>query len=306
MLPISQCPGRRRTDIGHNQTDIREIAYRRMTGAVRSVEIATIDSIRASGGAAEFVGPQRMQFELIVHLASGTTVHGVDFTTYPLEAGDVLWVHAGQVQQWGDIDAIDGVVCMFPPTIFDTATTELLGSLDGWTRSHWPAATCAAFGLDADFQALLSHYWRLGTARDLSPAGCDAAMVHLTAALAVTLAATPSTSTAAGRVPHASFRRFRDEVDRHFAADRSVRSYARRLGFSERSLHRLTVDHAGRTPKQVIDDRVMLEAKRLLVHGDLPISAIARALSFDDQSNFTKSFRKSVGMTPSEFRSQHS
>lgn len=272
---------------------------------MRSVEITTIDSIRASGGAAEFVGPQRMQFELIVHIDSGATMHGVDFTTYPLAPGDVLWVHTGQVQQWGDIDAIDGVVCMFPPTIFDTATTELLGSLDGWSRSHWPADTSAP-GLDVDFHTLLSHYWRLGTTRDLNPEGCDAAMVHLTAAIAVTLAATPSTSTAALRVPSESFRRFRDEVDRHFAADRSVRSYARRLGFSERSLHRLAVDHTGRTPKQVIEDRVVLEAKRLLVHGDLPISAIARALSFDDPSNFTKAFRKSVGMTPSEFRSQNS
>ena len=247
-----------------------------------------------------------MQFELIVYVDSGAAVHGIDFTTYPLRAGDILWVHAGQVQQWGDIDAIDGVVCMFAPTMFDAATTELLGHLDGWSRSHWPAETCAPFDLGLDFHTLLSHYRRLGTARDLHRDGRDAAMVHLTAAIALVLAAMPSPSTPALPVPNESFRRFRDEVERNFATDRSVRSYARRLGFSERTLHRLAVDHTGRTPKQFIEGRVVLEAKRLVVHGDRPISSIARALSFDDPSNFTKFFRKSVGMTPSEFRSQHS
>ena len=306
MLAVPQCPGPRRTRIGQNQTAIRDVAYRQLTGAVTSVEMSTVDRIRTSGGAAEFVGPQRMQFELIVYVESGSAVHGVDFATFRLEPGDVLWVHAGQVQQWGDIEAIDGVVCMFPATMFDAATIHLLGRLDGWSRSHWPAGTCARFGLGADFHALLSHYWRLGTARDLNPEGCDAVMVHLASAIAVTLAAIPSTSAPTLPVPNESFRRFRDEVDRHFANDRSVRSYARRVGLSERSLHRLAVDHTGRTPKQVIEARVALEAKRLMVHGDRPISAIARALSFDDPSNFTKFFRKSVGMTPSEFRSQNS
>ena len=46
----------------------------------------------------------------------------------------------------------------------------------------------------------------------------------------------------------------------------------------------------------------MLEAKRLLLHSDLSIQQIAAELGCEDQSNFTKAFRKATGETPSGFR----
>lgn len=46
----------------------------------------------------------------------------------------------------------------------------------------------------------------------------------------------------------------------------------------------------------------MLEAKRLLLHTDQSIQQIAASLGCEDQSNFTKAFRKATGETPSRFR----
>ncbi len=45
-----------------------------------------------------------------------------------------------------------------------------------------------------------------------------------------------------------------------------------------------------------------LEAKRLLVHTEMPISAIAQRLGFDEATNFTKFFRSIEGCTPGDFR----
>jgi AraC-like DNA-binding protein len=58
----------------------------------------------------------------------------------------------------------------------------------------------------------------------------------------------------------------------------------------------------GKTAGDLIRDRVVLEAKRLLVNADLSITQIAYELNFGDGSYFTKFFRKYAGVTPEEFR----
>jgi AraC family transcriptional activator of pobA len=58
----------------------------------------------------------------------------------------------------------------------------------------------------------------------------------------------------------------------------------------------------GYLPVRVIRNRVILEAKRLLVNLDLNITEIAGKLNFADNSYFTKFFKKYTGQTPEEFR----
>lgn len=78
---------------------------------------------------------------------------------------------------------------------------------------------------------------------------------------------------------------------------------------SERSnLPRLTracQQATGRTAKQVIDDRIMLEARRLLVHPTTTIDAIARQLSFSEAGNFAKFFQRHAGENPDAWRNRN-
>ncbi len=77
---------------------------------------------------------------------------------------------------------------------------------------------------------------------------------------------------------------------------------ARELGYTPRTLSRATHAATARSAKQFIDDRVILEAKRLLAHSDSPAATIARHLGFDDDTNFTKFFRRHTDTTPGAFR----
>ena len=73
------------------------------------IEVNTLRGIRDRGGPHEFLTPQRLDFDLLVHIESGSARHTVDFTDYALGAGDVLWVRAGQVHHWGAIADIEGL-----------------------------------------------------------------------------------------------------------------------------------------------------------------------------------------------------
>jgi len=97
---------------------------------------------------------------------------------------------------------------------------------------------------------------------------------------------------------------FKDLLEQNFRKDRAVKKYASELSLSEKQLHKATTSLLDKTPKQIIDERVLLEAKRLLAHSTQTIKEVAYELGYDEPTNFIKYFRKHTNSTPSEFREQ--
>jgi AraC family transcriptional regulator, transcriptional activator of pobA len=94
-------------------------------------------------------------------------------------------------------------------------------------------------------------------------------------------------------------------VNDHFTNVKSVQGFAEMIHVSEKRLSRATSQVLGKSPKEVINDRVVLEVKRLLVHTNQPIKEIGFSLGFNEPTNFIKYFRQRTGQTPSEFRQCH-
>ena len=69
-----------------------------------------------------------------------------------------------------------------------------------------------------------------------------------------------------------------------------------------KTLSRVCLAATGHPVKQVIDARVVLEAKRLLAHTDEPVARISRQLGFSEVTNFGKFFARRAGATPAAFR----
>lgn len=269
--------------------------------------------MRERAGPTGFRTPQRLDFDILLRIDAGTASHTVDFTEYPLAPGDVLWIRAGQVHQWGAIAAIDGPVALFTPAAIDPGSRERIGAAGVGTPNHWPAplsavrpaqiALAAVFATDPATTAP-------GRGRAVSTpdslggnATRDAARAHLLAGalLLLALAAAAGDDRAAAPTREA-FVWFRDEVEKTFATRHKVADYAARLGYSTRTLNRLARENTGLSAKQLIDERIVLEAQRLLVHGKEPVARIAERLGFDDPSNFSKYFQQRAGVTPLGFR----
>jgi AraC-like DNA-binding protein len=60
----------------------------------------------------------------------------------------------------------------------------------------------------------------------------------------------------------------------------------------------------GKTSLQIIKAKLLLEIKRLLFHTNLSITEIANHFNFEDQSYFTKFFKRETGMTPLRYRTE--
>lgn len=98
---------------------------------------------------------------------------------------------------------------------------------------------------------------------------------------------------------------FKDFLETGFRNQKQVSSYSKQMLVTEKRLNQATSKILGKTPKEIIDDRVMLEAKRLLAHTNENVKEIGFELGFEEPTNFIKYFRKHSNITPIEFRESH-
>lgn len=93
-------------------------------------------------------------------------------------------------------------------------------------------------------------------------------------------------------------------VGQDFRSQSSVSYYAQRLKVTPSHLNETVRRTLGKTAGQVIRERILLEAQRLLRHSELSVSEVAYHLEFEDPSYFARFFRKLTGQAPAAFRSQ--
>ncbi|MGV9247360.1 helix-turn-helix domain-containing protein [Streptomyces sp. NPDC003710] len=244
----------------------------------------------------------RIDFHVVMFFNGGPVSHMVDFAEYRAHAGDVLWIRPGQVHRFSRSSEYRGTVLTMQPGFLPRATVEATGlyRYDLPPLLHPDAAELA--GLRASLAQLQREYEDTTTL----PLGLHTAVLrHSLTAFLLRLGHLAAGSAEAAR-DHAdtTFTRFRDAVEQGFATNHSVSAYADALGYSRRTLVRAVRAATGETPKGFIDKRVVLEAKRLLAHTDLPIGRVGAAVGFPDAANFSKFFHQHTDTTPAAFRAE--
>jgi len=98
------------------------------------------------------------------------------------------------------------------------------------------------------------------------------------------------------------FRRFNLLVEGSYRTEHSVTYYAQRLNKSPKTLSNIFALYNQKTPLQVIQERVIIEARRLLYYTDKSVKQITYELGFEDPAHFSNFFKKHVSLSPLEFR----
>ncbi len=135
--------------------------------------------------------------------------------------------------------------------------------------------------------------------------GADASREALTRLILIAtfrlLEAPPETS-GGRRHDLVAMRRFHELVEQHFADHWTLPRYAGELHMTEARLTDLCNRLMGRSPKRVVLERTALEARRFLAFSRLSVNEIATAMGFEDTAYFCRFFKRSQGVTPSDYR----
>jgi len=95
---------------------------------------------------------------------------------------------------------------------------------------------------------------------------------------------------------------FRELLDKYFITIRKPADYAKLLGLSPNSLTKRCRVYFGKTPSELIGERIVLEAKKKLHLSRQTVKHIAHALKFDDEHYFSRFFKKVTKVSPQTFR----
>ncbi len=102
-----------------------------------------------------------------------------------------------------------------------------------------------------------------------------------------------------------AIRQFNYLVDMHYRTKRKVKDYAELMHRSPKTLSNLFAVYNQKSPQQIIQERIVLEAKRLILFTDKQSQEIAYDLGFDDPAYFSRYFKKIAQVSPSEFKEKH-
>jgi AraC-like DNA-binding protein len=93
-------------------------------------------------------------------------------------------------------------------------------------------------------------------------------------------------------------------INKFYLEKKTVEAYASLLGITPNHLNDVVKQVTGKTARSFIVERILLEAKNLLTHTQIDIADISHNLQFDEPTNFSKFFKKYVGLTPLQFRNR--
>lgn len=172
---------------------------------------------------------------------------------------------------------------------------------------------CRQVGTDRDYAALSASLARLTMEYSRTAGEVSREILrHLLAAVLLEVDRLPAPDAGREQLDGNSnsnsnviYTRFCAELETSYTTDHRVEQYAGRLGYTVRTLTRACQAATGRTAKQVIDARIILQAQRLLAHTDDPVSSIAHGLGFGETTNFSKFFTRLTGTAPGDFRLLH-
>jgi AraC-like DNA-binding protein len=100
-------------------------------------------------------------------------------------------------------------------------------------------------------------------------------------------------------------RRFKLLVEQHYLEAMPVRDYAAALRVTERRLNDAVRQATGKTASALIQERILLEAKRLLTQSELGVSEVCYQLNFDDPAYFSRFFKRHTASSPLEFKKRY-
>lgn len=290
-----------------NNDDVKRYRIEKNAHSGLELEIHYMPDFFREGGCGA-MPPHVHEFYQIIWFRRGQGRHHVDFVDYPVSDNTIFFIAPGQIHAFDGNTDFEGVIILFNASfmleeetseniflkynvfnaydslpyckVTDDEATHLMNLVEEMDREYLLAREFA----HRDYMQYLVRLFLIRAQRS----GQRQEVPEL------------DVSSIANR----TFVHFRQLLEQNFHSVHTVQEYANLLNISSRTLTKYVGQSTYRSPLQIINDRIVLEAKRQLRHTPKTIKEIGYELGFEDSSYFVKFFKRLTGTMPGTFRSQ--
>ncbi|OJZ14435.1 helix-turn-helix transcriptional regulator [Sphingobacterium sp. 40-24] len=251
----------------------------------------------------DMVFPHKHNFFHFVLFTKGSGEHIIDFNHYNIEPYQIYFMVPGQVHTWNFTGDEEGYVVNFSIDYFQsfllrTDYLERFSFLQGKIEQ-------LIFVIAEQFRKQAIHILeQIASAKAVGQSEDYIRTLLLQFILYISISTEKDHQEHSTPYNHKIFNSFQQLVEQQFRSTKLPSVYADQLFITPNHLNAICKSYIGQSAGEIIRNRIVLEAKRLLVNRNLNINEIADELQFNDNSYFTKFFKKSAGLTPEEFRKQ--
>lgn len=246
-------------------------------------------------------------FYEILFLTHGEGIHTIDFQHYTIQPNTIFFLSPGQIHELNLSQDVKGFILLFTSAFYHFNKTDphklfelpFFYNLSQETPPIYLESTAEILSITNLFQqAIAEHNQYLPDRDEAIRALLDLILIQCKRMYPLSA---QDERTDKGKI---MVKRFKQLIEEKCKENLSVKEYAHLLAVTPNHLSETVKNVTGRTSTDLINDRMIMEIKRLLKHTDLGISEIAYQLNFADQSYFSKYFKKLTHLSPLSYRHQ--
>jgi len=257
----------------------------------KDLDVQSIDIVIQRAGDVIFK-PHKSDFYKIFYFESGSGRMNIDFKSHEIAANKIIYISQEPVYWLENVEDVKGIIIMFSADfVHQLSSLYLPYFICELEDNQWCDSIKSL--LDLIFKEFNKQQ---SDSHQLQEYFLNALLLYLNRSLLPV--------DISNQHDYQLYFKFREHVDQSFAEKKQISDYCSLLAISERKLHRLSKKFSGKSPGKIIEERIVLEAKRLLSYTKLRNNEISDQLSFSDDSYFVKFFRKHTEMTPRLFQTR--
>ncbi len=246
--------------------------------------------------------PHNHDFYLLLYINKGGGEHIIDFKRYTISLCSFFLMTPGQVHSWNLEDGTDGYILFFKPSFYAMHTLEknLYGFPFFCLLNSNPHVI-----INDDQRKIIDFvtsqmYFEFAsqTSTDLRILRSYLEILLLKLSQSFPVEETDSFKDSVSF----KIRKLGQLIEKHYVKMKQPRQYADLMSLSASYLNSICKQKLGKTLSDLISERIILEAKRLLSYTDLNVNQVASHLSYSDTSYFIRFFKKQTNLTPEQFK----
>lgn len=250
--------------------------------------------------------PHRHNYYTVIYVQEGAGHHLIDFKSYPLENHSVFFVSPGQVHQVYPSSRPKGWVITFSKEFLQhnhisedfIAEINLFNSFEERPPIHLDEPIRQKIDL---LMPLMEEAYEIDMPHQIAALSAYLKLFLLYCNQVCVLARTQTQPNDSG---HLLLKTFKELVTQHFRQWHKTSDYAERMHISPRYLNQVVKSLIGQTAKEVIQEKIILNAKRELRYTGKSVKEIAFELGFEDPLYFSSFFKTCTDLSPSAFRAK--
>ena len=247
--------------------------------------------------------PHKHNFYIILLITQGTGTHTIDFKTYPVNPHTLFFLSPGQVHAWQLSADTAGYILFFNAEFYRLVhPQEKIYRFPFFnTLLPKPVLTLPA----SQVNPITTILQNMAQEHESQAMQWEKVVSSYLNILLIQLSRVYNTQHGYERpaaTAYSAWEQLEELLEQHYKQHQPVSFYAEKMHISPKQLNDLCKNTLGKTVSELLQDRILLEARRLLTHSALTITQVAAELGYFDNSYFARFFKKHLGQTPDAFR----